>query len=398
MTRNFLPSFDSGLGPALVPAALAIGLAILGSGCGGDDQAAAGQGQGTSAQSKSAGNPAGASGANGRGGPPAGPATPVAVAIAARGPIASYYSATATLEAEKQAQILARVSGVVTSIQREEGDRVRAGEQLLEIEDDEYRLRKEQTAAVLATQRARHDRLQGMWQENLVSAEEYDAIKSDLETAGAEAALAELNLSYTRVTAPFTGKVVRRVVDVGQNVSPGTPLFDLADFDPLLARVHVPSKEFRSLRPDQVVRLGLDSDQRRLEGRITLISPVIDPQSGTIKVTVEIPEYPEGTRPGDFAEVNIVTEVRDHALLVPKIALVTDKSEQVVYVVSADSTAVRRVVEVGFQDEDNAEIRSGVEAGESVVVRGQRSLKPGARVKILEDTLPGTAGAGVAGS
>ncbi|MCK5408614.1 MAG: hypothetical protein KAJ37_14190, partial [Candidatus Krumholzibacteria bacterium] len=121
----------------------------------------------------------------------------------------------------------------------------------------------------------------------------------------------------------------------------------------------------------------------RLRGIIDLVSPVIDPTSGTIKVTVEIPEYPPDTRPGDFAEVSIVTEKRAGTMLVPKIAVFTDRGDQIVYV-AADSTAERRVIELGFEDDQHAEILSGVAEGENVVVKGQRSLKNGAPIKILE--------------
>ncbi len=131
------------------------------------------------------------------------------------------------------------------------------------------------------------------------------------------------------------------------------------------------------------MELVLESSGERLQGRIDLVSPVIDPSSGTIKVTIEIPEYPDGVRPGDFAEVRIVTERRTGSTLVPKIALVTDRGERVAYV-AADSTAERRVVDVGFEDDDSAEILSGLSPGEPIVVKGQRSLKHGSPIKVLE--------------
>ncbi len=142
-------------------------------------------------------------------------------------------------------------------------------------------------------------------------------------------------------------------------------------------------KEFNKLKPDQPVDLTVESTGTKLHGKIKLVSPTIDPSSGTIKVTIEIPTYPDGVRPGDFAQVSIVTERRLNRTLVPKVALVNDRGEQVVYV-SADSTAERRVVEVGFQDDQNAEITGGVNAGERVIVKGQRSLKNGALIKVLD--------------
>jgi len=348
--------------------ALAVTAVVLAAGCGKKD--------GGQAQAQN-GGPGGERG-------PQQPPVPVAVQNAETGSIASYYTATATLAAEKEAEILARVAGVVEAIPVEEGDIVREGAEMLRIDNDEYRYRLEQATADRADLESRYTRLQEMLAQHLVSAEEFEGIKNDLESARAAEGLARLNLSYTKVVAPFTGRVVTRSVNVGQTINQGTPLFVLSDFDPLLARIHVPAKEFNKLKVDQPVDLTLESNGAKIKGRIKLISPVIDPQSGTIKVTVEIPEYPADTRPGDFAQVSIVTERRNATTLVPKIAVVTDRGERVVYV-AADSTAQRHVVDVGFEDDTNAEILSGIEAGQPVIVKGQRSLKHGQPIKILPD-------------
>ena len=328
-----------------------------------------------------AGGPAGAPGA--APGAPKQPPTPVAVAQARSGEIASYYTATATLAADKEAEILARVSGVVQQILCEEGDVVNEGAEMLLIDNAEYRYRLQQAQAEHAELEAKMARLDKMREQELVSAEEFETMKSDLASAEAAEGMAQLNLSYTGVIAPFTGRVVTRRVNVGQTVNVGTPLFVLSDFTPLLARVHVPAKEFHKLEPDQPVDLVLESSGAKLHGRVRLVSPTIDPSSGTIKVTVEIGDYPAGVRPGDFAQVSIVTERRTERTLIPKVALVNDRGEHVVFV-SADSTAERRVVEVGFQDDFNAEITRGVTVGERIVVKGQRSLKHGAAIKVLE--------------
>jgi membrane fusion protein (multidrug efflux system) len=369
---------------------LVLGLAAwLPAGCGRDDEA----GQGPHGSAAAGAQPA-AGAAHGGQRPGAGqpgmpgqrperPPTPVSVATATRGDIASYYDATATLEAERQAEILSRVAGVVETLHCEEGDRVAADAPLLVVDNDEYLFRLRQAEATTANLRSRFERMEQMRQEELASEEEYQASKSELASAEADEGMARLNWSYTTVLAPFAGRITQRMVDVGQNVSVGDPLFVVADFDPLLARVHVPSKEFRRLSRDQEVTLVLDSGGEKLAGRIKLVSPIIDPQSGTIKLTVEIPSYPDGVRPGDFAAVRIVTERRTGTVLVPKIAVVTEKGETVVYT-SEDDVAVRKPVTVGFMDDENAEIVAGLSAGELVVVRGQRSLEHGAPLRILQ--------------
>jgi membrane fusion protein (multidrug efflux system) len=333
---------------------------------------------------QAAGGPGGKGGGP-DGGKPSQPPIPVAIDEAELGVISSYYTATATLAPEKQAEILSRVNGVVSSLSVEEGDGVASNGLLLSIAAEEYQFRLAQASANRADIESKLARLESMRSQDLVSAEEFESIKNNLKAAQAEEGLARVNLSYTRVKAPFAGHVVTRHVDIGQNVSVGTPLFSFSDFNPLLARIFVPAKEFNKLQADQPVDLTLESSGTRLKGIIKLISPTIDPSSGTIKVTVEISEYPADTRPGDFAQVSIVTERRERRTLVPRIAVVTDRGEQVVYV-SADSTAERRVVEIGFEDDLNAEIISGIEIGEQVVVKGQRTLKHGSLIKILEDT------------
>lgn len=317
---------------------------------------------------------------NGRGRP-----VPVAVEPAATGPIASYYTATATLEVEKEADVLARVRGIVQSILVEEGDRVEADSELLRIDNEEYSFLLKKAESTTRNLKSRLERMEKT--PNLVSVEELETVRRDLATAEADEGLARLNLSYTTVTAPFAGRITQRFADVGQNASVGTPLFTLADFEPLLARVHVPSKEFRKIQVDQVVELVLDSTGERLQGKIKLVSPTIDAKTGTIKVTVEVPDYPEDTRPGDFAEVQIVTELHQASTLVPRIAVITDKGERVVYI-DLDNVAERRVVEVGFTNDDHAEILSGVRPGDRVIVKGQRSLKHGTPLKVLGEGPP----------
>ncbi len=356
------------------------GAALLLGGCGG-------QADGPARQARAEEN-------SGPGSPPAQPPTPVAVETAVTGEIASYYRTTATLEAEKQAQILARVQGVIGSLGCEEGDLVEEGQVLVQIDNHEYQLRLDQARATTSNLRARYDRMERMLAEELTSEEEYEAAKSELATAEADEGLAALDVEYTSVAAPFRGRITERLVDPGQNVSVGTPLFVIADFDPLLARVHVPAKEFRKLEAEQPVTLRLDSDGREMHGTIKLVSPVIDPTSGTIKLTVEIPEYPGDTRPGDFAEVSIVTERRSGTTLIPRPAVVADKGEDVVYV-AVEDRAERRVVKVGFTDDAHAEILDGVTPGELVVVKGQRSLKQGAPLKILEGSAGNDASADV---
>jgi membrane fusion protein (multidrug efflux system) len=351
-------------------------VALAGAGCSGGGSA----GATTEALKNGA---AGGRAAGDRDGMPTLPTMAIAVQRADRGSIATYYRATASLDPDKRADLLARTSGVVERLLAEEGDRVEAGEVLLHLEDDEYRHRKTLAEADVDQHRLRYERAETLLEQGLTSTEAFETARRDLRSAEAALDLAVLEHSYTKVRAPFDGRVVRRWVDLGQTVSNGTELFTLADMSRLLARVHVPAKEFRSIRTDQPVELVVTSTGDRLTGRIDLVNPMVDPDSGTIKVTVEVTEYPKTTRPGDFVEVSIVTDRHVDALLVPRVAVVSERGERKVFVAQGE-TASQRTVEVGFEDDDHAEILSGIDDGDLIVIQGQRALRDGQPINVLD--------------
>lgn len=376
---SFMVVFKKNLRPkAALQFALAMVFAVSLVGCkGGEEGPKAGQGR---PGGRGQGKPGAAQ--KGPGGRPPLPTAAVAVEVVQRGEISTYYSATASLDPNKEADVLARVNGVVEKQLAEEGDRVTKGQILIEIEDAEYRHRVTQAEVDLHQQRLQLERTEKMLAQGLVSAEEADAARSQMKAAEAAWELATLELSYTKVKSPFRGRVVSRVVDQGRTVSNGTVLYTLADLSRLLARVHVPAREFRNIQTDQPVQLEVDSTGDRLEGRIQLVSPVVDPTAGTIKVTVEISRFPASTRPGDFAEVSIVTDRHENVIVVPRIAVMTDHEDRVVYVVEGE-TAQRKIVKVGFEDDQYSEILEGIEEGETVVIQGQRSLADGQKVSVL---------------
>ncbi|MFN8179759.1 MAG: efflux RND transporter periplasmic adaptor subunit [bacterium] len=330
------------------------------------------------------GSPAGAAAADPPGGPKSeGKPAPVAVEPVHLGDASNYYTATASLEPENVATILARTTGVVREILHEEGDHVAKGELLLRLEDDEAQLRVKQAEANAAAAHAEHERKSSMRDAGLLSAGEFETIENTMRVRDVELGLAKLALDYTHVAAPFAGRVTRRLVNPGANVSPGVQLFELMDDEPMLARVHVPARRMGSVAPGQRIAIRLDSANLDLEGVVTLVSPIVDETTGTVKVTAEVRNHPPGIRPGDFAEVKIVTERHSDAKLVPSRAIVEDEGDSIVYVI-ANGKATRRVVKPGFVEGDTTEILSGLAKDELICVKGQRDLRDGQAVEVLE--------------
>ncbi|HET9887344.1 MAG TPA: efflux RND transporter periplasmic adaptor subunit, partial [bacterium] len=261
-------------------------------------------------------------------------------------------------------------------------------EPLLELEDDEAKLRVRQAEANLEKAKSEHARGSSMRDMGMLSDQEFETQVNNLHLKESELDLAKLELSYTRIESPFQGRVVRRHVDLGANVSPGTPLFELMDVTPLLALVHVPANRMGFVKVGQPVKIHLDSVDSTLTGIVRLVSPIVDSATGTVKVTLEIRSYPPGTRPGDFAQVRIETARHENALLVPSHAIFEEQGSNILFVAS-NGKAVRRVVKTGFVDGENTEILEGVTPKELVVIKGQRDLRDGVDIEIMEGP-PGT--------
>jgi membrane fusion protein (multidrug efflux system) len=340
------------------------------------------------------------------GGPVAGEATEeaddaiaVRADVVSRGAITSTYTTSATLRADKQAAVIARTSGVIRSLVVEEGDRVSEGEPMALLEDDEQKIEHERAVAARDTTRREYERAEQLHAQGLLSDEEYETARREAEEARQTAALTELALSRTVIRAPFAGTVLRRHLDPGATVSDGTAVYDLADTEPLFADVNVPERNVARLAVGQRVNLVADASGEGTEARIERIAPLVDPATGTVKVTLSA-HATDGLRPGSFVRVAVVTDTHDDALILPRSALVAEGRRWYVFRVGDDRETVQRVeVERGFEERDRVEILPAgegvgpLDAGERVVVVGASALTDGSRIRLIEnenEDAPGT--------
>ena len=175
-----------------------------------------------------------------------------------------------------------------------------------------------------------------------------------------------------------------RMVNLGDQVSISQHLFDIVDFDSLVARIYVPEKNLALLQAGQPARLSAQAlNAHAYTGTVERISPVVDPKSGTIKVTVAVGGQP-GLRPGLYVDVDLVTAVHAKALRVPKRALIYDNDLIYVYKLGDDSRVQRVTVVPTLMDRDYVEPASGLAAGDQIVVAGQAGLKTGSLVSLPE--------------
>jgi membrane fusion protein (multidrug efflux system) len=310
-------------------------------------------------------------------------AIPVEVASPQRGEMRATYSGTATLEAEADAEVVAKVQGELTELRVEEGDRVKAGEVLARLDGRQLRLEVAQVDAELAKLERDYRRQIELNAKGLVAAGTFEGLKYDLDTLRARRDLAQLQLSYTQIRAPFGGVVATRSVRVGQTVQPNTALFRITDPSPLRAQVFVPERELQRLRVGQPAAVQVDAVPGRMfPAQVSLVAPTVDARTATFKVTVEVDDASAVLKPGMFARIGIVFERKQQALQIPRVALVETDGERSVFIVQ-QGLARQRSVTTGLTDAGNVEITDGVREGEQVVIVGQSGLKDGNKVRVV---------------
>ncbi|MSQ71005.1 MAG: efflux RND transporter periplasmic adaptor subunit [Betaproteobacteria bacterium] len=328
------------------------------------------------------------------------------------------------IEGSKEVEVRARVSGILQKRIYNEGELVLAGAPLFQIDPASFEIALAQARAQLAQESARNEqarresgRLKVLAEQRAISQREFDDAMSALKLsdAGIQAAQArvreaELNLSYTQVTAPVTGLSGRAARSEGSLITAGSDslLTTINQISPIWARFSLSESDLANL-PNQ--RLGSSTEVRLTlpdgslyegKGRINFAATQIDPRIGTRQVRAEFDNARQRLLPGQFVRVQVTAGQRDHVFLVPQTAVLQTEKGYFVFVLGPDSKAALRPVRTGAWVGKDWSILDGLNAGDRVVVDNLQKLQPGATVKALEAATadrPASAGpAGAAGS
>ena len=325
--------------------------------------------------------------------------------------ISQYVITNTSLESIRDVMVYSRVSANVIERFFEEGDVVEEGDVLVRLQDDEIINSLEQARidlqqaevavrqAVVNADQSEADfaRVKSLYEQQLISRQEYDQAeitsRSDsltlenagqqLEAAKARLQAAEIQLAYTTVKSPISGVVTERLVDVGDRVSANQQLLTLQEFPPLWARIFVPEKSMPKIKIGQLARISMETyPDREFTGRIKLISPTVEAESGTLKVTIEVARDTRLLKPGMFGTVYIATDTHENAVVVPRKSIIRERNANYVFVINDDNTVTRQEVVTGFSEEDEVEIASGLQGNEAIVTVGQETLSDGYPVMV----------------
>jgi len=317
-------------------------------------------------------------------------AVPVELARASRRQIAAFYRAASVIEADRLVDLVAKVQGRVQAINVEEGDWVQKGDVLAEMENGREKIQLRRADLQSGEKERLLERSREMLAEELISHQEFVDADMAYQLALAERDLASITVEETFIRAPFAGQVTERKIVLGQQVVLGGATFTLADFEPLRVRVHLPESVARKITTGQRVLVAPEAVAEPIEAVVERISPVVDPATSTVRLTLLLREGAEQARVGGFAKVRITTDTHTDALAVPKTALVEEGGLRSLFVAAADT--VRKVeIKTGLYDETHIEVLDGLSEGEYVVTLGQGGLRTGTRIDALNGEVVGYA-------
>ena len=343
--------------------------------------------------------------------PPPTPPIPVTVATVERRAVPLELPATGTVEPLQTVSVQAQVSGILRRVAFKEGDEVKQGQVLFELDPRPYRAALDQAVAILARDRAQATnatqeakRYEALVEKEYVTTQQYDqartgAAAAEATLAGSQAAVdqARLNLQYATIRAPISGRTGSVLIREGNLVRGNTsePLIKINQLRPILVRFAVPADNLpliqAHLSKNLVVRAEPSGGGDPSEGSLSFVDNAVDSATGTILLKGRFPNDDGTLWPGGFVNVRLQLYVEPDALVIPAAAVVSGQQGSFVFIIQADSSASTKVVTVSRTAGDFAIVTGDVQPGDRVVVDGQLRLRQGSKVQIkaVADTARG---------
>jgi len=306
---------------------------------------------------------------------------PAEVAVALRDTVVDAIQATGQIEAVQSTQLRPEVQGRITVILVREGQSVATGTALFKVDDAELKAQVAQAQAERDVAQQAQVRTKQLIAQNAASQADLENADANARSKEASYDLLRVRLDRTVVRAPFGGVVGRRLVSIGDYVTPQTPLISLQTVNPQHAVFQVPERYAERLRLGQLVTFQVGAlPGKNFSGEVVFVDPVIELPGRTILIKARVPNPERQLQAGMFIEARLATSIRPNAVVVPEDAILPLEGSTFVWVVK-DGKADRRAVTLGVRTAGWAEIQGGgVEAGDQVVVGGLERLFPGANV------------------
>ena len=295
--------------------------------------------------------------------------------------ISETLSLIGTLAANEIVDIKSETDGAVAEIPFQEGQLVKAGDLLLRLDEAKASATLDEAEANLKLSRATYERSRQLFQDKLISQQEFDQAAAQFQGNEASVALRRRELKDSRIVAPFEGVVSARLVSPGQVISKNTTLTWLVDLDPIKVELSVPERFVSQLQLGQKLAITVATyPGRAFSGEVYFVAPFIDATNRTAFVKARVPNPQHELKPGMFANLDLTLRLKEHAIVIPESSLMATGDRTMVYVLDKENTAQVRPVKIGLRQPGVVEIVEGLKAGERVVVEGIQKVRPGGKV------------------
>ena len=316
---------------------------------------------------------------------------PVVVVRAAVTPLVERIKSIGTARANESVTITAKVTDVIEVLSFKEGQKVQKGALLVQMRDREQRAQLAKAQADLDAAKQQHARVAKLARTGTATSQSLEQATAKMRGLEAEITAIRSRIDDRAIRAPFAGVIGIRQVSPGTLIQPGTAITTLDDLSVVKVDFAVPETFIAALRPNQeIVAQVAAYPKRRFTGRVTVISPRVDPATRAITVRARLPNPDNVLKPGMLIVIDVI-RIRRRALQVPEEAIIPIRDRYFLYVIDENNKAVRRVIRIGIRRPGRVEILAGVKAGERVVVEGTSRLRPGANVRVTR-TLKGAEG------
>ena len=296
--------------------------------------------------------------------------------------------------AYQQATLYAKVAGYIKTVAVDKGDSVKEGALLADIEVPELVADRAKYEAELKVAQLDFERTSAAQKKapDLVVPLAVDSARSKLDVAKANLERTETFLGFSRITAPFSGVITRRMVDPGAFIPAATSgsaaqnaaLFTLMDFNKVRIQTSVPEPEVPFIKNGLSVKVSVEELPRKtFDGTITRFAHALDDATKTMLAEIELPNEKLELRPGMYASVRIIVEQKPDALIIPSNALLVEKTRSSVFTV-AENKAKRVTVKTGFNDAGTVEILEGLSENQKIILLGKQTLADGQPVTVAE--------------
>jgi membrane fusion protein, multidrug efflux system len=317
-------------------------------------------------------------------GPPQGPmAQRVTVDVFVVSPTAyqNRISSTGTVMPNEEVQLSSEIAGRVTGLRFEEGSRVKKGQLLMTVNDDELRAQLQKLQSNQKLYRDMEERQRTLLEKEYISRQEYDQVSNQLAAVNADIRALQASLNKATVRAPFDGTIGLRQVSEGSYVAANTPVARLVDSSPVKIDFSIPGRYSSMVKEGDIIKFTAEGNTQEYEARIYAVDPSIDPATRTLRVRALYPNSKEEVKPGAFVRIDIALKEMEEAILLPTESIVPEIDGHKVFLVKSGK-AVPQMVHIGQRSDRLIQILEGIAPGDTVVQSGILQVRPGSNLNI----------------